>query len=276
MKMTFLGTGASEGIPAFRCGCPVCMDARKRRGRSIRLNSSVYVESDGGLNILIDMPGHIKMSLDALGDKDRGIDIILFTHFHIDHTGGIFYLLESKAGSGHRWDRPLDVYMPRDIYQNIEENKLYTDMPDPRKKDPSFFSLHVLEDREKVSRKGIEIRALNTRHLQSPRECHGYLFDDRDTRYAYMVDASSELPETSFAALEEKPLDCLIYECTFDRLPDAKRAHSDIEGVLSVRDRLKPKRMIITHISHRNLPHEELTVFMEKQGIETAWDGMTT
>jgi phosphoribosyl 1,2-cyclic phosphate phosphodiesterase len=147
-------------------------------------------------------------------------------------------------------------------------------MPDLRKQDPSFFLLHVLEDLEKISRDGIEIKALNTGHLQSPRECHGYLFDDRDTRYAYMVDASSELPETSFAALGEKPLDCLIYGCTFDRIPGAKRVHSDLEGVLGVRDRLKPKRMIITHISHRNLPHEELAVFMEKHGIETAWDGM--
>jgi phosphoribosyl 1,2-cyclic phosphodiesterase len=137
----------------------------------------------------------------------------------------------------------------------------------------------VLGDGEKLSRHlgrgALEIRALNTGHLSGERECHGYLFADGEKRFAYMTDAPAELPETSLAALQEKPLDCLVYECTFDKAPRSKRMiHSDIEGALRLHGLLRPQRMLLTHISHQNLCHDELSAFMAQHGIEAAWDGL--
>ncbi len=68
-----------------------------------------------------------------------------------------------------------------------------------------------------------------------------------------MVDASHDLPESTIDALKSVKLDCLIYECTFDKRPESSRGHSDIQGVLKIREMFNPDYMILTHISHRNL-----------------------
>jgi phosphoribosyl 1,2-cyclic phosphate phosphodiesterase len=273
MNITFFGTGASECIPAFRCVCPVCLDARKKGGRAVRDNASAYIESDSGLRVLIDMPGTIR---ESLGNRD--IDLVLFTHYHIDHVSGIFHLIESRGENGHKWEKPVDAYMPRDLFLDIQKGALFFGMAGPEKPDNGPYSLHVLEDLETFSRQAdkgkLEIKALNTGHLGDGRECHGYLFTDGKKRYAYMTDASSELPPASLAALQEKPLDCLIYECTFDKCPGPQRTHSDIEGVLNLHSLLGPQRMLLTHISHRNLCHDELSALMARHGIEVAWDGL--
>ncbi len=281
MELTFLGTGASEGIPAFRCVCPVCREARERGGRHIRQNASLHLQSDSGINVLIDMPPQIKMMLEKYSLSDTALDIILFTHYHIDHTGGIFHLLESMQENGHASGRPVSVYLPEDFYKTIMDGT-YADQPDMGKTDyRAFYSLEILRSLEKISRGELKILALDTNHLTGhpavpyKRECHGYLFTENGKSAAYMVDSSATLPPATVEALLSQNLDCLIYECTFDRFPGNGRGHSDHEGVLGIRDLLRPERMIITHISHRNFSHDRLASFMEKHGIETAYDGMT-
>ena len=281
MKLTFMGTGASEGIPAFRCLCPVCSEAREKGGRHIRQNASLHLQSGSGINVLIDMPPQIKMMLEKYSLSDTALDIILFTHYHIDHTGGIFHLLESMANNGHvPTGKPLKVYMPDDCYRTAMEG-MYAGQPDMGRSDyREFYSLEVLRSLEKLSPGTLKVLALDTNHLAGhpavpyKRECHGYLFTENGRSAAYMVDSSAELPPATVEVLLCQKLDCLIYECTFDRFPGMGRGHSDHEGVLAVRDLFRPERMIITHISHRNFSNDRLASFMEKHGIETAWDGM--
>jgi len=272
MKITFLGTGASEGIPAFRCNCPVCIEAREKKGRHFRQNAAVHFESDGGVKILIDMPAQIKMMLEKYSLSDAALDLILFTHYHIDHTAGLFHLLESLERNGHVPGKPVKVFMPEDCHETVMDG-IFPDQIDMRSTDYSrFYSLEILKALQKTSEGMLEIQALNTNHLSGSRECHGYLFTENGKRAAYMVDSSSQLPPQTLEALSG--IDCLIFENTFDVFPDKGRGHSDHEGVLKIRNLLKPERMILSHISHRNFSHDRLAAFMEKHGIETAWDGM--
>ncbi|MDX9802140.1 MAG: MBL fold metallo-hydrolase, partial [Spirochaetia bacterium] len=280
MRLTVLGTGASEGIPAFRCQCPVCREAREKGGRHIRQNASLYLQADNGINVLVDMPPQIKMLLEKYSLSDEALDAILFTHFHIDHTGGIFHLLESMSKNGHVPGKPVKVYMPDDCYRTLMEG-MYIDQPDMDKTDyKDFYSLDILGSLEKTLLGELTIKALDTNHLTShpsvpyKRECHGYLFSEKGKNAAYLVDSSSELPDATISALTSQKLDCLIFECTFDRFPGKGRGHSDHEGVLRILDLLKPERMIISHISHRNFSHDRLSSYMKTRGIETAWDGM--
>src|SRR4051812_11115385 len=84
MKLTFLGTGTSFGVPQLGCGCAVCRspDPRDRRTRV-----GAVVETDSGTRILIDTPPELRIQLIAAGISD--VDAVLFTHDHADHTHGI-------------------------------------------------------------------------------------------------------------------------------------------------------------------------------------------
>ena len=99
MKITFLGTGTSTGVPQMGCTCAVCTsdDPHDRR-----LRTSALVESDGGKHILIDCGPDFRQQMLAL--DFRPIDAVLITHEHYDHVGGLDDL------------RPLSVFGNVDVY----------------------------------------------------------------------------------------------------------------------------------------------------------------
>src|SRR5215213_6038728 len=84
MKLTFLGTGTSFGVPQLGCHCDVCRspDPRDKRNRV-----GAVVETNNGTRILIDTPPELRLQLINAG-IDR-VDAVLFTHEHADHTHGI-------------------------------------------------------------------------------------------------------------------------------------------------------------------------------------------
>ena len=82
-RLTFLGTGTSQGVPIIGCQCPVC---RSTDARDKRFRSSALVEMDG-LTILVDAGPDFRSQMLAHGV--RHLDAILLTHNHKDHTGGL-------------------------------------------------------------------------------------------------------------------------------------------------------------------------------------------
>ena len=95
MRVRFLGTSTSYGVPVIGCPCPTCTstDPRNRRTRA-----SVYVETDDGVRLLIDSGP--EMRLQALREGITRIDAVLYTHFHADHTAGIDDLKAFNASLG--------------------------------------------------------------------------------------------------------------------------------------------------------------------------------
>ena len=84
MKLTFLGTGTSFGVPQLGCGCAVChsTDSRDKRNRV-----GAAIETDAGAVILIDTPTELRLQLLATGITR--VDAVLYTHLHADHIQGI-------------------------------------------------------------------------------------------------------------------------------------------------------------------------------------------
>ena len=95
-KLTFLGTGTSQGVPMIGCGCEVCSSTDPH---DKRLRASVFVEYEG-LKILVDAGPDFRQQM--LRENVSHLDAILLTHNHKDHTGGLddiraFNYLERRA-----------------------------------------------------------------------------------------------------------------------------------------------------------------------------------
>ena len=267
MRFLFLGTGSAEGIPAFRCSCLCCCKSREKKGKNIRQNASLYIEGDSGEYFLIDCPMHFKARLNDYGIDETLITDLFITHYHEDHTYGLYYIGETTKDNGFIIDSPVKIHMAENTF--IKTSSFFDK--------ESMCVRNVISEHETVCIGEFEITALETNHLNrnegDDNDSFGYLIKYSKTTIVYLVDAAKKLPASTLKELAKHQIDYLIYDCTFNEVKEME-GHSDIEGALNLKDKLNPVNMIITHISHRNYMHDELTEIMKKHGIVTAWDGM--
>ena len=112
MRLTFLGTGTSFGVPQIGCDCPVC---RSTDPRDKRTRSGAVIQ-DGGTTLLIDTPPELRLQLLAAGFDS--IDAVAYTHEHADHINGIDDLRMFSV----RRRRPLPVYGPRETLDRLRRS----------------------------------------------------------------------------------------------------------------------------------------------------------
>ena len=281
MEIRILGSGGSEGIPAFLCQCRICEEARRRGGREIRQNACAHVTLASGLGILLDMPPQFKMAWDHCRLDQEKLAAILITHRHQDHTLGLKYLIDAVPENGFRQARTMTVYLPTDVLTDrIRQLDPKNDYPLGGRRGP-FVEFLPVEAYRKIALGSCSVTPLETNHLRlrgdgtgSGWENFGYLFEDSDgTRMAYMLDAQIDLPDRTFEVLSEARLDCLIFECTFKQL-NPPVGHTDIQGLIQIGRRFSPRALIATHISHQNLGHHDLVNLLAGEGIRVAYDGM--
>lgn len=280
MEVRILGSGGSEGIPAFLCRCHVCAEARRRRGREIRQNACAHVTLASGQGILLDMPPQFKMAWDRSHLDDEKLAAILITHRHQDHTLGLKYLIDAIPKNGFRQARAITAYLPADLLTGrLREMDPENGYPPEGRRGP-FVTFLPVEAYLPITLGGCRVTPLETNHLRpnggknGGSETFGYLFEDSDgTRMAYMVDAPSDLPARTAEILSARRLDCLIFECTFERLGPAI-GHTDIRSLIQIGRRFSPRALIATHISHQNLGHHGLVDALAGEGIRVAYDGM--
>src|SRR3954467_8016517 len=116
MRLTFLGTGTSFGVPMLGCGCEVCRSADPRDKRT---RVGALLETHAGTRILIDTPPELRLQLIAAG-IDR-VDAVLFTHDHADHTHGIDDLRAITV----RRAAPLAMYGPAETLDTLKARFRY-------------------------------------------------------------------------------------------------------------------------------------------------------
>jgi phosphoribosyl 1,2-cyclic phosphate phosphodiesterase len=249
MKVTFLGTGTSYGIPMIGCECNVCISDNPK---NFRTRSSIFI-SEGENSILIDAATELRIQ--CLKNKIKKLDAVLLTHSHADHILG----LDDLRHFNKNQKANIPVYGSEDTVNNIYQMFSYAFKETISNSSKPKFTLKHIDGALNLF--GLKIIPVNVMHGQE--KVTAYRFD----KFAYVTDVSG-IPSDSMDKL--KGLDLLILDA-LRHFPHEK--HFSIEQALNIVSELKPKQALFTHIAH-DLEHEK-TNNMLPDGIRLAYDGLT-
>jgi len=254
VKLVFLGTGTSFGVPQLGCHCRVCRSTDSRDKRT-RVGAAVF--GDGGGVILIDTPPELRLQL--LREGIEQIDAVLYTHGHADHTHGIDDLRAITA----RRDVHLPMYGSREMMDDLARKFIYifddTIQPLPGSSKPQGRAV-VLAPGETVSIAGMEVTAVPVPHGTTT------VFAYRIGALAYVTDAKA-VPEAALALLRGARV--LVVNALF-RVPHP--SHLSLPEALRVARAVGAERTYLTHLTHDNL-HAELEAELPA-GVMPAYDGL--
>jgi phosphoribosyl 1,2-cyclic phosphate phosphodiesterase len=224
--LTFLGTGASCGVPSYYCGCKACEEARVNP-RAARDCSGLLIT--GSQHTLIDAAPELRTQL--IREQISTIDQVLFTHEHFDHVGGIPQLeFLVRLGS----QTPLPVYAGKETLASIARQ--FDFMSD-------VLAPHLLRAFETVSFDGVTYTALPATHSEG---AFGFLIETRQSRVAYFPDTGPLAPRTR-EALDN--LDILIIDATFNGRNWMPATHHTIDEAIALALKLKPQHTYLTHLA---------------------------
>jgi phosphoribosyl 1,2-cyclic phosphate phosphodiesterase len=246
--LTVLGSGTSMGVPTIGCDCKVCTstDARDRRTRP-----SVMLEY-GGHAVLIDSTPDFREQ--ALREKIRRLDAVLYTHAHADHILG----LDDLRPLTFKHKDKLPLYADEATAAIIERMFAYVFDPESTYSTRPQVRLHRLNG--SLDLFGATFQPLKVLHGSSP--ITAYRFGTA----AYVTDFSS-IPESTMKAL--RGLDVLFLDALRHR---PHPTHSSLDESLKRVEELKPARAFFVHMSH-DLPHEETNRALPPN-VRLAHDGL--
>ena len=256
MKLTFLGTGTSQGVPVIGCRCAVC---RSDDPRDRRLRTSAMVEWRG-LRLVIDAGPDFRYQL--LREGVSRLDGILLTHFHKDHIGGLDDVRALNFVDYPRAVRPVDLYATRHTLQVVRKDFDYAFAEDKYRGVPEI-ELHEFDPSKPFEVKGVEIVPIRGQHSDRF-EVTGY----RIGRLAYLTDFK-QIEESEIEKLQG--VDTLVVNAL--RWRD-HISHFTVEEALALIARVKPHRAYLTHMSHDIGLHAHSAERLP-QGVELAYDTLT-
>lgn len=255
MRLTFLGTGTSQGVPTIGCRCVVC---RSTDPRDTRLRTSAMVEV-GDVRMVIDAGPDFRYQMLRTGV--RHIDAILLTHEHKDHTGGI-----DDVRAFNFVDFPVihrvDIYATARTAACVRKDFDYAFAEDKYRGVPEI-ELHEFDPSKPFEVKGVEIVPIRGQHSDRF-EVTGY----RIGRLAYLTD---------FKQIEESEIEKLqgVEVLVVNALRWREHvSHFTVEEALALITRVKPRRAYLTHMSHDIGLHAHSAERLP-QGVELAYDTLT-
>lgn len=248
MRVLFLGTGTSTGVPEIGCQCDICRSTDKRDQR-LRASVMIYTQ---GKSILIDCGPDFRQQM--LGVEFLPIDGLLLTHEHYDHVGGIDDLRPfCQFGD-------VEIYAEEYVAKALRLRIPYCFIEDKYPGIPIISLNEISLKPFKV--KGIEIIPIRLMHGMLP--IIGY----RIGNFAYLTDLKN-IPEEEYSKLEG--LDVLVMNALRIR---EHISHQNLEQALEKIERIGAKKTYLTHMSHHFGLHAEMekilpeNVFLSFDGLE--------
>ncbi|MDR3235356.1 MAG: MBL fold metallo-hydrolase [Prevotellaceae bacterium] len=250
MKMTFLGTGTSQGIPVIACNCAVCRSADVR---DKRLRSSVLIEAAHRV-LLIDAGPDFRQQL--LRANVQRLDGILLTHEHKDHIAGLDDVRAFNASTG----QPVDIYAEQRVMNALQREFQYVFTENKYPGAPEM-NLHTI-DEHPFTVEGVDITPIRGWHYKLP------VLGFRIENLAYITDVN-RVEEPEFEKL--KDLDIL----TISTVRHGHHiSHFSLEEALAFIAKVQPRRAYLTHLSHLLEAHSELQAMLP-DNVQVAFDGLT-
>lgn len=228
MKLTFLGTGTSTGVPSIACDCETCMSSDPR---DKRLRVSILIEHKDRM-ILVDTSSDFRQQ--ALRANIRRLDAVLITHCHVDHVFGLDDIrpLNFRYGA-------MGVYANEIAWKDLRRIFEYIFKPTHFGGGlPQLIPHTVQHNSPFCVGEDLEITPLEVIHGKLP--VMAYRFND----FAYATDLKTIPPDTmdNLRDLEVLVLDCVRIK--------PHSTHLCLEEALAIIEDLKPKRAFLTHLNH--------------------------
>ncbi len=250
MKLIFLGTGTSQGVPVITCKCNVC-SSEDSRDKRFRTSAAISGED---FFVVIDTGPDFRMQMLRCGAER--LDAVLFTHPHKDHTAGF----DDIRPFFFRQQKPMDIYLNEITFKQLKrefsyifDGTKYPGIPE--------VNVHLIEAYKEFSIKGASFLPIHGLHYKLP------VLGFKVGNLAYLTDMNF-LPEESLKLLED--LDVLVLNALRRR---EHISHFTLEGALEVIERLKPRRAYLTHFSHEMGLHSDLEKELS-EGVFPAYDGL--
>lgn len=254
MRLTFLGTGTSQGVPVIGCECDVC---KSSDSRDMRLRTSAMVECEG-VRLVIDAGPDFRQQM--LREGVRHLDAILLTHQHKDHTAGIddvrafnfvdFPTIHSMHIFGNE---PTIATITKDFDYAFAQNK-YRGVP--------VIELHTICSEHSFRVKNIEIMPIEGRHSD-----RFTVFGYRFGKLAYLTDFDA-ISDAELSKLEG--VECLVVNAL--RWTEHS-SHFSVGQALDLIRKVAPRRAYLTHMSHEIGLHAEAQLLLP-EGVYFAYDGL--
>ena len=245
MKITFLGTGTSTGIPQIGCKCKVCQSGHPY---DKRMRASAMIEIDNK-RIVIDAGPDFRAQM--LQHNVDNIMAILITHEHYDHVGGIDDV------------RPfglVDIYAEQRVLNQIKTVMPYCFSTSKYPGVPQI-ELHCI-DENNFSIHHIDIQPIRIMHAQLP------ILGFRIANFVYITDLKT-IPKNSITQLQN--LDVL----TINALRIEQHiSHINLDEAIALAQKIGARKTYFTHFSHDLGLHSEVAKNLP-ENIYLSYDGLT-
>lgn len=250
MKVIFLGTGTSQGVPVIACDCTVCRSADPR---DQRLRSSVLIEW-GGRTLVIDTGPDFRAQM--LRAHVRHLDAILFTHSHKDHIAG----LDDVRAFNRKQGAPIDIYADLDVQHALKREFFYAFHPQAYIGVPQL-KLITIERDQPFDVFGRQVVPIEVLHYKMP--VLGFRLGD----FTYITDAKT----MDGNAIDKIRGTRVLVLNALQRSPHI--SHLTLDEAIDLARDIGAEQTYFTHISHLMGHHEEVQRDLPA-GMFLAYDGL--
>lgn len=249
MKITFLGTGTSQGVPVIACDCAVCLSDDPKDNR---LRASLLVETASNTFVIDAGPDFRQQMLRA---RVRKLDGIFLTHEHKDHISG----MDDLRAFNYRSQAAIDIYAEERVQNAVRKEYAYVFSENQYPGVPKM-ELHNI-DKYNITLREDTVIPLRIFHYRLP--ILGFRIGDM----AYITDANYIPEETKEKLIGVKYL-------VINALRKEKHiSHFSLGEALSFIEEISPRYAYITHIGHQMGKHAEINREMPAN-VTLAWDGL--